>query len=94
MEETNFFIKELSCYGEILEGFLYSSTNYGDVGELFLDHLDFHKRIDDPSLILDAKNQELIIKYSNPEIIAKYLIFKYKTMFRPLHYCNAEKFHV
>ena len=66
MEETKYFLKEIRCYGEILEGILYSSTNYGDAGELFLDHLDFHKRIDDPCLIQDAANQELIIKNSHP----------------------------
>lgn len=48
---------------------LYSSSNYGDAGELFLDHLDFHKQAGDPCLIQDAVNQELIIKNSTPEII-------------------------
>ena len=59
----------MSCYGEILEGILYSSSNYGDAGELFLDHLDFHKQAHDPCHIQDAENQKLIIKNSSPEII-------------------------
>jgi len=51
-----------------LEGILYSSSNYGDAGELFLDHLDFHKQAHDPCHIQDAENQKLIIKNSSPEI--------------------------
>ena len=55
--EEKFFFREMSCYGEILEGALYFATNYGDSGELFLDHLNFHKnnqRVEDLNLLEDA----------------------------------------
>ena len=89
MTETKYFINEISCYGEILEGILYSSSNYGDAGELFLDHLDFHKQTDDPCLLQDATNQEFIIKNRPIEIILKNFKSRYSSMFLPLHYCNT-----
>ena len=32
--EEMYFFREMSAYGEILEGVLYFSSNYGDTGEL------------------------------------------------------------